>query len=301
MDDGLLLNKRSGKAFHYFKSEKKAEYTFGKYHNRKYDLKESDDKILILGDSNPFGWMLNDEDTYIYKIAKKFEKYEFINSTAGGHGTSDQLSYFIKFCETIKPKYTFVLINMDDIKRSKASNLFYLDGDDDLKAGKNEIPTIYKFTENNLVYEFLVAYSHTINFLRKAYVISVNRSSSKDLLNDNNLDKDNDKKLNTKFLFEKKLFKKFQSHASKCQSDLNLISIAWYDPKKYNSSTYEFLDNNIDFFNKEKINYISIKEKLNIKYSNPEKYSIKGDGHPNIEANKLYFNILFEEFDKILD
>ena len=109
------------------------------------------------------------------------------------------------------------------------------------------------------------------------------------------------KKLNTKFLFEKELFKKFQSHASECRSDLNLVNIAWYDPKKYVSSTYEFLDNNIDFFNKEKINYIDITEKLSIKYSNPEKYSIKDDGHPNLEANKLYFNILFKEFYKILD
>jgi len=37
------------------------------------------------------------------------------------------------------------------------------------------------------------------------------------------------------------------------------------------------------------------------KYTNPEKYIIKGDGHPNEEASKLYFNILNKVFDKILN
>ncbi len=315
MDDGLLLNKKNGRAFHNFKTEEidedtgevkevkyKAEYNFGKYHNRKYDLNESDDKILILGDSNPFGWLLDDEETYIYKIAKNFKNYEFINSSAGGHGISDQLNFFIKFCEKIKPKYTFVLINADVIKRSKISNLFYLDENNNLKAGKNKIPKIVKFTENNIVYEFLVSYSHTINFIRRAYVLySINKNSNNSTIDNEDINSENNTKLNEKYIFEKKLFKKFQNHASKCKSNLNFINIAWNNPKTYVSSTYEFLDNNIDFLNKEKINYVTISEKMNLIYANPEKYSIEGDGHPNEKAHKIYANILIKEFNKILD
>ena len=302
MDDGLLLNKNEGKAFHYFKAQKKAKYTFGKYHNRKYKLDESKNKILVLGDSNPFGWMLNDEDTYIYKLAKEFDNYEFINSSAGGWGTSDQLSYFIKFCDKINPKYTFVLINMDDIKRSKNSNLFYLDKSNNLKKGKNDVPKIYKFTENNIIYEFLVVNFHTINFLRKAYVISAGKKSSKNPSFENKNDAlKKDETFDQNFVFEKKLFEEFKNHALKCQSNLYLISIAWYDPNKYESSTYDFLDANINFFNEKQINFIDLKEKLSIKYSNPEKYSIPDDGHPNLQANELYFSVLFDELNEILD
>ena len=59
---------------------------------------------------------------------------------------------------------------------------------------------------------------------------------------------------------------------------------------------YSFLDNNIDFLNKEKINYVTISEKMSLIYANPEKYSIEGDGHPNEKAHKIYANILDNYF-----
>jgi len=40
---------------------------------------------------------------------------------------------------------------------------------------------------------------------------------------------------------------------------------------------------------------------MKIKYLNPEKYTIKDDGHQNAEGNELYFNILYKEFNKILN
>lgn len=299
LDNGLLLNKDNGKAFHYFKGQKKAEYNFGKFHNRKYQLNVSDEKILILGDSNVFGWLLNDKDTYIYKIAEKFDNYEFINSSAGGHGTSDQLSYFIKFCKKIQPKYTFVLINFDDIRRSKSSDLFYLDKDNNLNNGKNEIPKIYKLTENNVIYDFLISNFHTVSFLRKVYVLSKYKLGSK--TSKNNLTKKVNSNSENNFIFEKKLFEKFKDHALNCKSKLYFINIAWFNPDITKSSTYKFLESNIDFFDKENINYIDISKEMSDKYTSPEKYIIKGDGHPNEEANELYFSILYKEFNEILN
>ena len=112
LKDGLLVNKNKGSAYHFFnKSNIKAKYTFGKYHNRKYNLKSKKKKILILGDSAIFGWLINDKDTFVYKLAEKFPNYEFINSAAGGLGTSDQVRYLEKFCKTIMPTFTFYFIN----------------------------------------------------------------------------------------------------------------------------------------------------------------------------------------------
>ena len=40
LEDGLLLNKNKGIAYHYFsKSNIKVKYNFGEFHNRKYDFK----------------------------------------------------------------------------------------------------------------------------------------------------------------------------------------------------------------------------------------------------------------------
>jgi len=114
------------------------------------------------------------------------------------------------------------LINFDDIRGSKTSNLFYLDENNNLKKGKNEIPKIYKITENNFIYEFMVANFHTVSFIRKIYVITKFKNNSKNVNND--LSKEEDSK-NNNFIFEKKLYKKFKDHALKCGSELCLVNI----------------------------------------------------------------------------
>lgn len=305
--DGLLVNKNNGSAFHYFvKNNIKVKYNFGEYHNRKYNLFKSKNKILILGDSNPFGWLLDDKDTYIYKLAEKFPNYQFINSAAGGHGTSDQLRYYEIFCQKIKPFFTFVLINSDDIGRSKASNLYYLDENKNLKKGRNEVPKIYNFTDNNLFYEFLISNFHFMGFLRKSYVIIRDYKFFKTPKDNNtNLNVENLEQVKTtptvidKYLFEKKLYLRFKHLSERCGSQLFLINLAWFN-KDYTTTTYDFLSNNENFFQKNKIRYINLTDGMHVKYNNPNDYLIIGDGHPNIKGNELYFNLLFEEFKKII-
>ncbi len=312
LKNGLLLNKNNGSAYHYFvKNDIKVKYNFGKFHNRKYDLSKSKNKILILGDSNPFGWLLEDKDTYIYKIAEKFPNYEFINSSAGGHGTSDQLRYFDLFCKKIKPKITFVLINFDDIGRSKVSNLYYLDNAQILKKGTNKVPKIYKITDDNIVYEFLVSNFHFMGFLRKSYVIISNYKFLKknnpeiksDLGSNENQSKTvkvETKPINKNYDFERKLYLNFKSISEECETKLILINLAWFDASKYMTNTYDFLKNNTEFFQEYNINYIDLNDGMKVKHNNPDEYVIKNEGHPNLNASNLYFSLLYKEFEKII-
>ncbi len=306
LKDGLLLNKNKGTAYHYFsKSNIKVKYTFGEYHNRKYNFKSLEKKILILGDSSIFGWLLDDEDTFVYKLAKKFPKYEFINSAAGGQSTSDQIRYLEKFCKKINPDYTFYIINSADIDRSKKSNLYTLDENENLISGYNHIPLIYKIVDNNAVYDFFVSNFHTVAFLRKSYVIikdysflnknrekkSKNVSQEKSKIIDNS----------SNYIFEKKLILKLQKLSNQCKTDFNLINFAWFNKKKHPSSTYEFLDNNLQFFIENKINFINLENEMTEKYKNPSEYEIKFEGHPNPKANELYFKILYPKLRNIID
>ena len=310
LDDGLLLNKNNGVAKHSLKKANRiTKYSFGKYHNRKYNLTKSEDKILFLGDSFTFGWLLHDEDTYVYKLGKKFPEYELINSAAGGNGTSDQLRYFEKFCNKIKPKYTFILMNAYDIQRSKISNLYYLDKKNNLIYGKNNIPKINYFVDNNYLYKFLISNFHTVNFLRKMYVLIDNILSNKKPLIQNKINNKKDESIlvdkikdssDKKYTLERKLFKRFKDFSLKCGTDIHLINLAWEDREKSLTHTYKFLRDNKKFFKKININYIDLHDKMKIKYQNPETYRIEIDGHPNEKANNLYFENLYEVLKKII-
>ena len=76
-DSGSYFNRKFGSAKHEFigkKDQISVVYNFGKYHNRKYDGFEEYDnlkKILVLGDSNIFGWLLKDEQTFVYYLQKQ--------------------------------------------------------------------------------------------------------------------------------------------------------------------------------------------------------------------------------------
>ena len=310
LDDGLLLNKDNGVAKHSFKkANRTTEYSFGKYHNRKYNLTISENKILFLGDSFTFGWLLQDEDTYVYKLGEKFSKYELINSAAGGNGTADQLRYFEKFCNKIKPRYTFILINAYDIERSKISNLYSLDKENNLINGKNNIPKISYFVDNNYLYKFLISNFHTVNFLRKIYV-SINNilSNKKPLIGDKVNNKSNkffevdkiENLSNKKYILEKKLFKRFKDFSLECETDIHLINLAWENREKNLTDTDKFLKDSSEFFKQININYIDLYDKMKAKHKNQKIYQIEVDGHPNEKANNLYFENLHDVLKKII-
>ena len=111
-DYGLYLNKNKGTATHeYINNEHnvhiKVNYSFGKYHNRiiKNDIyKKESKKILVLGDSVAFGWLIKDDDTFVSLLQDEFKNFYFINSAAGGLGDSDQAVFLNNYCKSINPE-----------------------------------------------------------------------------------------------------------------------------------------------------------------------------------------------------
>ena len=101
--DGVYLNKNKGFAKHEYKGKREkisVTYKFGKYHNRilvndKYSSNEK--KILVLGDSHIFGWLLDDKDLFLSKLQKEYPNYYFINSAAGGFSDVDKYLYLKKY------------------------------------------------------------------------------------------------------------------------------------------------------------------------------------------------------------
>lgn len=316
--DGILLNVSNNNAYHSIK-ERRVEYRFGEYHNRIYNFKKKEKKILILGDSFTFGWLLKDENTYVYKLNKKFSNYYFVNAAAGGWGTSDQLKYLTEFCKIIKPMYTIIFIGVDDFGRSKNSNLFYLDKNSEIKSGKNKVYKIEILTENFL-YKIVVENSHLLNLLRKEISKFINQKNSNNETIDQNKKKDFSKiiksdkldsaieitteivkenKRNEKFIFEKRLFLKINEEVKKCESQLILINLGWED---YNNNLkLAFLKRAKTFFEANSIKFIDLIDNMKFVRNNKQDYMIKYDGHPNELGNQIIFELVSKKLINLLD
>lgn len=300
----LSLNNKNNKAKHIFRERTKI-YSYGEYHNREYGFDKNKKKILVLGDSFTFGWLLNDKDTFIYKLNYELNDYFIVNSSTPGWGTSDFLRYLTDFCETIKPSYTLIFVNYLDHERAINSKLYSINQNDELIEGQNKIHKITLITENN-IYKFLIENFHFINFLRKKYTQIYMFSKRTKIISDKNFDKKKDnkniinndfenKKKNIKedsnyFNLYKKLYLKIKEVSQKCNSNLILINLAWEDYNK--TPRLFFIRDNKNFFKENSIEFIDLNLEMKIIRNNKKEYEISSGGHPNEKANQYIFEII---------
>ena len=288
--NGLTLNIKNDSAIHSHQN-KKFKYNFGEFHNRIYNFDKKKKKILVLGDSFTFGWLINDEDTFVYKLNNKFNNYYFVNAATGGWGSSDQLMYLIKYCNKIKPEKVLIFINSEDIFRSYNSNLFYLDNSNRLITGKNDVVKFSTLTEN-IFYKFLIGNLHSLRFIKKMYVnFFVDRN-----MKNNSISSQHGKKDFQNFALPQMIYKKIYEEVLNCNSELILINLAWE-----NLETYEkllFFKNNENYLKKNNFNYINLNNEMQIIQNNKENYEIEFDRHPNEKANEYFYKIISSKLER---
>ena len=305
--NGLLLNVKNKTVPVYHLGKKITDYEFGEFHNRKYKSKTKENKILILGDSFTFGWLLKNEDTFVYKLNENIPNFSLINAASGGWGTSDQLRYLMNYCNTIKPKYVIVFLNAFDLDRSVDSNLFKIKNDKIIE-GSNNSSFFKKQLENSKIYNFSIQNFHTINILKDLYLTG--RISLRN--NATNLDR-----YRTSFFynsevyiakhqyFYKKLFLKFKEEVKICKSKMIIVNLGWYDYNKPSTkldkaNKRRFYKEHIEFFNKN-FNFLDLNNDLTEIHSNKLKYQLKGDPHPNELANQFLYKVIYKKISLLID
>ena len=233
--NGLLLNKKYKDQTKYIVNDKiiRANYTFGEFNNRVYKKlgdKKNKPKVLVLGDSFTFGWLLNDQETFIYELADHYKNFEFINVAAGGWGTSDYLSYIENYCKTIKPDIILLFLNHTDHERAVNSNLYLLNDKMKLEKGKNKISKSKNVVNSLFFYEFMIENSHLFQLLRSLSnlksinkQLSIRQTKSTQSKNaSNNISKN--------IIQIKKIYQKIDTQIDKCGSDYLFIDLGWpYD------------------------------------------------------------------------
>ena len=309
---GLEVNKKNYfHKLHRFKNNS-ASYTFGKFNNRN-TLKKNNlnnlNKILVLGDSFAFGYLVEDEKTFVHKLQLDNLDYNFINVSVGAWGTSQYTLFTELNCKEIKPKKIFVILNTDDAFRGYNSGLFKLTDDGELKNSRvvdRKLNEETDFEKNIPLYKFLKSNSHLFMLLRNIiYDLKVKPTYnpwSKDRYwprpNSNFDNKISEDVKNFNF----KIFLRLNEISKKCKSELIIFYTNWATPSMMKNSNPNklFLENAENFFKKNDIKYFKNYKKMKNLYKDPMKYIIDIDFHPNSEGAELIYNSLKDNVAKVL-
>ena len=302
---GLLLNKTEGMSRHQY-NEKLVSYRFGEYHNRKTErqdnLQKEIPKILVLGDSFTFGWMLPDGKTYVDRLQEHYlNEYEIINVAVGGWGTSDYAKYIEIFCNKVKPKKIFIYMNFGDINRSVLSSLYTLNDEGQIEIGqghkKNKIKKI--LNNHHHLYQLLLENSHLLQLVRKAflrYSYIGGAREYKPFISGLTPSKDIDRWM----MLGKKLFLKIKNDSEKCGAELKVFNIAWEDivvEPELDSLTMYFLSETKQerFFSMSDITFFDFRntQPMEEVIANKERFSFSKDLHLNeLGAERIFLATL---------
>jgi lysophospholipase L1-like esterase len=313
IDSGLIVNKDSGTSQHQ-QGERRVQYNFTDFHTRNSKIKPGHKKILILGDSFTFGWMLDYENTYIAQLQKRLDetypdqKYQLINAAAGGWGSASYCRYLEEFGNKIKPDQVLVILSTDDIGRAYKSGLYsFADkADSSLQVLNKPYSKTRGFLRSFPGYQLMLQNSHCFQLLRK-FLLSGSAAGgdphtaahgprSREL----KLPVEESQKL------AKAIFQRIKNWCSKNKSGLMVTTHGWgknivdeLQKKKLGTCepTVAFQLCAKSFFQEENIPFYDSTELINeLRGKNSKDYVIPLDCHPNEKGAALIAQVIWKQF-----
>lgn len=292
---GVYYNANNITARHEYlgKNEKlSVKYKFGKYHNRIYsdfEISNNKNNILVLGDSIIFGWLLKDEDTFIYKLQKDFIDLNFINAAAGGFSDSDSSIYIEEYCKILKPKKILFFLEID---RIFYNTLYSLDEDNNLVKGKVKINKFKKKLNSSRFY-YYINKTHSFQIIKKVYF----QLSSQTFINHpvkgkKNITKNSKNEISKKKILSKQIYNKIVNDVIKCNSEIIFIYLGWKSNEMLSNIKKSILEEIPAIVNSSNNSYfISLDEEFENIRLKKKTYFLE-EGHPNKNANEIVYKKL---------
>lgn len=318
-DKGLLVNKSIGTAKHQL-GERVVEYNFHEPHLRDTSIstgKMNGIKILTVGDSFTFGWLLGKKDTYVFHLQDYTDnefgvgKFCYLNAAAGGWGAADYIAYIEDFGDLIKPDIILIFINTDDIGRSIKRNIYTLSGETGFELKRHILKSSFlkKIANSVPAYQWLLENSHLVQFVRNSMVrlIFHSKSNEKDMQKPTEiLKKPTSVELNIARRQAIRLGQALFYHLKNwCQDQgvfLCVTTTGWHNMLDIQTSTEPteaFMSTAKEFFEHNNIPFGDISPYLyHLVSKNQTDYIIHGDGHPNERGSKLIANKAWKLFVK---
>ncbi len=137
-------------------------------------------RVLALGDSVTFGWLLDEQDTHVAVLQSEADRaigrghLQILNGGAGGWGTDDVLAWVEDRAEALAPRAILVFLSSRDIDRSWDDGLYELDAAtaSGVRRGTPHAKTTSGMRALTHVpgYDWLLHHSHLVQLARHALV-----------------------------------------------------------------------------------------------------------------------------------
>jgi lysophospholipase L1-like esterase len=166
---GNLINDAGRVARHQF-GERVVSYRINEHHLRGGPIGHGKPRVLCVGDSYTFGWLVEEEKCFVTQLAARAPNLEFLNGGAGGWGTAQYVSFVEEFGQTLAPKAVVVFLNFDDIRRSLESGLWAWQDEATLKPSpaQNSNRLLKQAVRKLPAYQWMLEHCHLLQLARSA-------------------------------------------------------------------------------------------------------------------------------------
>lgn len=304
--NGLTLNKSSGSAIQRHHG-REALYHFATPGLRIFpslprQTTDESESVLVVGDSFTFGWLLDDEDTYVYQLAAHYSDIVFYNAAVGGWGAADYLLYIREYCRSLTPNAVLVIMNADDIGRLIASNHFSYDvaskdarRNDYVRSSKDRLKS---FLNALPFYNWMLNNSNLVQLVRSAYLSAGREDDAQAKGNEIRFFGIHESNLSSEEIYEYSysIFGLISQEISNCGSVAKLVYTGIVDETTRENPTITFLEmaKDRESFAKLGFDFVDLTHSREMKLFREEtaRFIIPFDGHPNEDGAKLLFNAI---------
>lgn len=178
-EGGYPVNRAGATARHQL-GDRVVVYRFDDLGLRGGPLDPSAVRVLCLGDSFTFGWLVDEPDTYLGRMQADADarfgagRVQFVNGAAGGWNTAVATAFLEDRGDEIRPHAVLCFLNCWDIGRSMSSGLYdFAPGSrTELVRRRPDAPVSQSSRVLSSVpgYGWLLEHSHLVQFLRNAAV-----------------------------------------------------------------------------------------------------------------------------------
>jgi hypothetical protein len=296
---GLLVNKSSGSTRHQVGS-RVARYTFHPPHLRETAIDPDRRRVLCVGDSFTFGWLLDGEDTTIAHLQSRVgSQVQLLNAAAAGWGLMEQVAYVEEFGADIDPAAVLVFVNYHDIDRALRRRAYTFAGEDSLELVRHDLPrSRLKSAVNALPgYGWLLEHSHFVQGARRAFLAPPARESTPPPA----LAPERIAAIHSDGVrLGQALFARLEAWCDGHGAQLWVTTSGFVLPEAAPGqlwATRAFLDQAEGFFTERGIPYLDVSaELLGGGRDVPTSLLIPGDGHPNERGAARVAELVYERF-----
>lgn len=302
-DWGYYVNKANAQTQHQFK-QRVVEYRFNDSHIRGSSLQSDIPKVLVLGDSYTFGFLIDEQYTFVQRLQffadSSFGKrqVQFLNGGVTGWSTATYLAFWEQFGNTIAPEAVVVFFNTDDIGRSIKNQLYLLVDPQrfelELDTKQLKVEKYKQFFNNLPFYQWFLEHSHLVQFFRVRFMIYFQRKHGDSRFIDMVVPASPDLATDPSWAqaYGRALFRRMKKLCDSRNVKLFVITTGFHfmhhDSGKEVDPTAAFMQEAKNIFKQEGILFKDISLEMQSAIGNNiEAFVIADDGHPNEAAHKL--------------